>query len=374
VYLETHLKKIAPQLENFRTALNWGLESDPLAALELAGNMILLWSFGLAKEGLEWITRALDRVNPIPEDSDAETLEPEQARIFTWAFWSRASLLFTLGRNRDALTDSLLALSLGRSLGDPNLISLLNGMIALACVQIGEFETGQRAIEEGLQLAEEHASKFVYGSLLNIKGLIKLSAERDIPRARELLERAVQEDPATARFITGLFPLIKIANLSQDWERSRQLVAMGLQTVEEAYDLDKRRLFNMYNAERGHIERLAGNLDAAEHLYGRLLNSYKELSMEPAVANLLECFAMIALQKGRLPRAARLFGSAEALREQVGADMTMLERMEYGMAVGQLKNIMEAGELDSAWTDGQKLDIDRAIALALEFANPEPAY
>ncbi len=371
-YLETHFLKLAPQLENLRAALNWGLESDPLAALELAGNMTLLWSFGLAKEGLDWITQALARVRPEPERVDAETIDPERARIFTWALLSRGSLLFALGRNRDGLEDSKLGLTFAYRLGDPNLICLLNGIVALASIQIGEFKTAQSSIEEGLQLAEAHGSNYVNGMLLNIKGLIKLSAERDIAGARVLMERAVELDPATAKSVTGLFPLIKIANLSQDWERSRQLVAMGLQIVEEAYDLDKRRFFNMYNAERGHIERLAGNLDAAEHMYGRLIVSYKELGMEPAVANLLECFAMIAVQKGRPRRAARLFGAAEALREQVGADMTMLERMEYGMSVGQLKGMMDAGELDSVWKKGRNLDIDKGIALALEYANPEP--
>ena len=71
-----------------------------------------------------------------------------------------------------------------------------------------------------------------------------------------------------------------------------------------------------------------------------MILSYRELSMEPAVANLLECFAMIAVQKGQLSRAGRLFGAAEALRERIGADMTSYERMEYEAAVGQLKAAM----------------------------------
>jgi hypothetical protein len=103
-----------------------------------------------------------------------------------------------------------------------------------------------------------------------------------------------------------------------------------------------------------------------------MILSYRELSMEPAVANLLECFAMVAAQKGQLPRAGRLFGAAEALRERIQADMTAIERMEYDAVVGGLKSMMDPEELETSWQEGRNLSSDPAIDLARAYADFPP--
>jgi hypothetical protein len=100
-----------------------------------------------------------------------------------------------------------------------------------------------------------------------------------------------------------------------------------------------------------------------------MIVAYREISMEPAVANLLECFAMIAVAKEQPERAARLFGAAEALRKRLGADMTAYERMEYEPAVAVLRAGMDPAEFEAAWAAGAAMDVDRAVAEARDYAD-----
>ena len=65
---------------------------------------------------------------------------------------------------------------------------------------------------------------------------------------------------------------------------------------------------------------------------------------------------MIAFQKGQLPRAGRLFGAAEALRDRIQADMTAYERMEYDALVGQLKSMTPPDELETTWQESKPVN------------------
>jgi hypothetical protein len=78
---------------------------------------------------------------------------------------------------------------------------------------------------------------------------------------------------------------------------------------------------------------------------------------------------MIAVAKEQPERAARLFGAAEALREKLGADMTAYERMEYEPEVASLREGMDAEAFEAAWAAGAGMDVDRAIALARDYAD-----
>ena len=86
----------------------------------------------------------------------------------------------------------------------------------------------------------------------------------------------------------------------------------------------------------------------------------------PAVANQFESFAFIAVAQAQPERAARLLGAAEALREVVGTPMLEDERVEYDRQVAALRAALDPARLDEAWAAGNALDMDQAIADALQ--------
>ncbi len=64
-------------------------------------------------------------------------------------------------------------------------------------------------------------------------------------------------------------------------------------------------------------------------------------------------------------RAARLLGTAEALRQAIGSTMHAYERVEYQKEVAPVRAALDAATFDAAWAAGRAMDIDQAIEYAV---------
>jgi predicted ATPase/class 3 adenylate cyclase/DNA-binding CsgD family transcriptional regulator len=84
-----------------------------------------------------------------------------------------------------------------------------------------------------------------------------------------------------------------------------------------------------------------------------------------AVPDLLECLAGLAADAGGQREAARLFGSAEAMRNRTGLVRFKIYDSAYQSWVATLRNALGRDELDRAWDDGATLSTDETIAYAL---------
>ena len=130
--------------------------------------------------------------------------------------------------------------------------------------------------------------------------------------------------------------------------------------------MKSRQMSTVMESELAHLARESGELQQAKAAYCNLILSWKELGQFPAVAHQLESFAIIALQEGELERGARLFGAAEALREQIQIFRHAFEIAEYQQAAGALRRRMDAAAFDSAWAAGRTMNMDQAIQYAVE--------
>jgi len=365
-----HFVRLAPELENCRAALTWSMDRDPLRALEIAGNLLTVWSYGPLREGQAWIEQALAAVEP---RLDTYLAAGEGDRIWlalARAYLARSGMMFASGHTERATRAAEAAGEHFRRIGHLAGLRISLALYALAGLSIGIREPALEALGEAEGMSRPDDPPSTRALMVNLRGLAKIYLEMDLQGAAALMEQAVAIDPTIAtNSVSGIFALIKIHSFAQNWERARELTEIGLESVRQSVTPANKRLFNMYTTERGHIERMSGNFEAALNIYARMIVAYREISMDPAVANLLECFAMIAVAKEQPERAARLFGAAEALREKLGADMTAYERMEYEPEVASLREGMDAEAFEAAWAAGAGMDVDRAIALARDYAD-----
>ena len=362
-------KRIVPNLENCRRALTWAFELDPLKALEMAGRLSMYWTSAAVVEGAGWLNRAIDQVERAIESgklsADDRRVQAAQAE----AYLALVGLLFPMGHNEQAFEAGKKCVALYEGLEKNFRLVPAYGFMGLAGVSIGKEEEAVAALDKGLQLAKESGSRYFEAMLLNMKGLEKIYLTQDIPAAVQYMEQAIALEPTVGtQSVSGNFALIKIQIFLKNWERARELVDLAIENLPKLTYIDTRRQLYMYTSERGHIERLSGNLDAALNIYARMILLYRDLSMEPAVANMLECFAMIALQRGQLERSAQLFGAAEALREQIKANMTAYERFEYQAALSALRKFMDDEALEQSWLAGRNMPLERAIELARAYS------
>jgi predicted ATPase/class 3 adenylate cyclase/DNA-binding CsgD family transcriptional regulator len=90
-----------------------------------------------------------------------------------------------------------------------------------------------------------------------------------------------------------------------------------------------------------------------------------EVQAHLAVPDLLECLAGLAADAGSQREAARLFGSADAIRKRTGLVRFKVYDAGYESWVATVRNALERDDFDCAWDEGASLSTDEAVAYAL---------
>jgi hypothetical protein len=79
----------------------------------------------------------------------------------------------------------------------------------------------------------------------------------------------------------------------------------------------------------------------------------------------------VAQLAGARRRAARLFGTAEALREAIGAPLQPSEQEPYRRQVSRVQDLIGEELLAAAWAEGRAMTLDEAIDYALEASSAQ---
>ena len=90
------------------------------------------------------------------------------------------------------------------------------------------------------------------------------------------------------------------------------------------------------------------------------------------IAEDLAGLAAVASLLGQPERAARLFGTVEALREESGIRLSPLRRAEYDRTVGGIRTHLDQATFAEAWAKGRAMPLERAIVQALETKDELP--
>ena len=114
--------------------------------------------------------------------------------------------------------------------------------------------------------------------------------------------------------------------------------------------------------------RTLGDYAMAEAQFAESLTLLQELGDKNGVAACLEGLAETAGAQGQPERCARLFGAAEALREVIGTVLTPPERADYDRAIMSARAALGDAAFQAAWTVGQSLSLEQAVASALEMS------
>ena len=94
-----------------------------------------------------------------------------------------------------------------------------------------------------------------------------------------------------------------------------------------------------------------------------------ELEDRNGVAQGLECLARVAVGNSAPARAARLWGTAERLREQIGQPMRLNHRPSYNRALAAARAALDDDAFTVAWCEGREMTLEDAVNYALGGAN-----
>jgi predicted ATPase/class 3 adenylate cyclase len=352
------------EYDNLRTALEWAMGSDVEKALRLGDALHLFWErHGYEVEGQRLMTEALARVKVLrPVEGDAAR---ERIGIQAKALNVLGLLGFGQGDNLGALKAFEESARLSRQIGEKHLLAQALSYSGMGKAFLGQGEVAYAAAEEAVALAREVGDKVSLGlALTNLAGVIAM-VYRDLDRMRAYAEEGIRilretgSHWATAMTVFG-FGLFTATQGNYAEARSQFEACIPLFT-----ELRDRHRLGMVHSELAHLERRQGHFAEAKALYRETIQEWQKIGHRAAIAHELECFAFIAKIQEEDKRAARLFGAAEILRENINIPMNPSERVEYDREVNDLRANMDEATFAKCWSEGRALTMEQAIEYAL---------
>ncbi|MDQ5854379.1 MAG: NB-ARC domain-containing protein, partial [Chloroflexota bacterium] len=305
--------------DNIRAVLRWALEQGRAElALRLGGALQRFWIVrGYLSEGRHWLEAALADSEQVPTGLRAKALDG--------AGWVAVQQQ-DYGKARSLLEQ---ALALAREAQDPERVVLvLLGLGQTARLQ-GDLEQARAAYEESAGLAREAGDQWSAAFARGNLGAIA-HAEGNETRAAEQLEAGI----AIYRDLGD-----------------HGLVAMGLMLL-------------------GRVTKTQGDYERSAACLRESLSLFHEQLYQEGIAATLEASAGLAAAEGQAQRAARLFGSAERLREASGSSITPFERLDVDADLAAARAQLDEATWQVAWAEGRAMSLEQVIAYALEARDP----
>jgi non-specific serine/threonine protein kinase len=310
----TWLARLEAEHDNVRAVLERTLAGgDAETALRLGGSLWRSWAMrGHYREGRRWLDRALAARAGAPAAVRAKALNGAGCLARNHGDYARASALLEQ------------SLELRRELGDEGGVAAALNNLALVAVAQGDLSRGRALHEECLAVLRALDDRPRIGQSLNNLALVA-HQEGDDVRAAALLEES----------------LVLAREQGDTWDIAARLGNLG------------------------EIARRRGDLGRAGTLLAESTRLFRALGDKRRLAECLEEFAGLAAARRQPARAARLAGAAEALREALETPAEPMERAANEATVAVARTALGDSAFAVAWTAGQALPLDAAIAEAL---------
>jgi predicted ATPase/DNA-binding CsgD family transcriptional regulator len=356
--LEARQQRVFDRLEaehdNLRAALGWSLEQQEAeTAARIGAGIHRFWLLrGYMSEGRSFLERALAGFS---EKNAVRAKALNVAAIL-------ASLQDDYTRAR-ALVEESLALS--RELGESKQTGYALYILGRLARIEGNYAAAVTFLEESLSLFRELRRNDDIALVLSDFGLTVLYLG-EAERATALCEQslALSRELGDPRGIASWLANLAIVTLARgDDQRAKELCDESL-AIRKALG---------YKGGCAHTLTILGRIALKQGAYERATACYKEsvtLSQETGgqegIATALEGLAAVAGAQGQPVRAARLYGFAESLRTLLGAPLPPIDRPAYQHTVAALRAQLDEPSFLNAWTAGQALTLEEAIAEAVQ--------
>ncbi len=391
------LKLLELEQDNLRAALDWATQVDEReTGLQLAGALWWFWAIrGDLSEGREFLERMLTEEVHETLTSSARAKALYGAAYLAWrqGAYDHAAVLTAQSQ---ALCEELKdQIGLAWSLYNQGLIAQFRGDydqavgnfeqclsqfrqsnhiwgIAMSLDSLGDVLHSQGDIDHAVKVLEESLDLFrqtgdrwgIAHALCNL-GVME-SSRGNFTGAIELLEESLalyRELGEKSGMAYALDNLGNVARLDGDYGRAATLIEEGLAV--------RRELGNQRGvaASLGHLGKVAlmqGKPESATASYKESLNLARALGDRLGIAVAFSNLRELAIRQGQFSRAARLFGTADTLRQIIGAPLRQTDRADFERDLYLLRLRMGEAEFAQAWSVGSAMTLEQAMAYALD--------
>jgi predicted ATPase/DNA-binding SARP family transcriptional activator/DNA-binding CsgD family transcriptional regulator len=359
----TWLDRLEVEHDNMRGALSWTLRGeDPSLGLRLATAIWKFWATrGYFDEAARWLQEALAK--------DRTDVQPAV----------RAGVLLGLGcilrRQSDferARANLEEALGLYEELEDRGRVAKALEELAWVESYRGDHERATPIFEQSLAVARESGNRMVVP--LTLLGLAQTALERgDHKRAVRLLEEALvlfreQRNVEGVSVVLGAMGYAEL--VLGNHERATALYQEALALGRE---VGNKRYIAIDLSYLGIVATLRGDPNRAKALLKEALMIDLELLQWEGVAEDLEGLAEAAGALGGDVRAARLWGTAGALREAIGIPWGSTERLLHEPQLIAAQSRIDEALWEAGFAEGRAMGLEKAVEYALSEEGTDPS-
>jgi predicted ATPase len=323
-YLTTR-DRIETELGNVRSALEWSLSidgsdtGDVMLGFRICHEMSWFWyACGYADEGRRWLERATERM--VAEG-------PEEMAVLH----GLGVILLQQGEPAAAQQLLLRCLDYWRAQGDDRESARELNSLGVTYRNLGDHEHARPLFEEGIARARRSGDKERLASLYCNLGLLETDIGSPI-EAIEALDRALALD----------------RELGDSWAEACDRV-------------------NLAAARLG-----AGQLQKATEELRSVARDVLALNDDDLTVSTIEVLAMVRAESGDVRRSGRLFGAAEAVREQAGLPRPMVDAAQLNRWMSKPMSEVD----DSTWrtfvSEGRRLSREEAIGEGVDAVTSTP--
>ncbi len=171
-----------------------------------------------------------------------------------------------------------------------------------------------------------------------------------------------------------------VASLLLGWVALKQQgdIASARTRVEESLalyrEMDHREGIAEALSLLGRVEAAWGDHTSARTLYKESLAIANDIGDKELIASGLEGLASEVASQGEPAWAARLWGTAEALREAIGAPLQPIDRADYNHAVAAARDQLGEEAFVSAWAEGRIMTAEQVLTTGERAIQPHQPH
>jgi non-specific serine/threonine protein kinase len=311
------INRLETEHENLRSALGTCQAMGEVGAetgLRLCGALQQFWWIrGHLSEGRAWAVRALSQVG-----------SEEQTQWRAKALTGAAGLAYFQSDYASARAYQEESLAIFREIGDRQRSAAALNYLGMVAYAQGDYASACAFHEQSLAIQREIGNQQGIAYALNGLGIMAQN------QGDYALARAYQEESLAIQ-----------GEIGDRWGCCWSLLNLG------------------------NVARMQGDYASARAFLEESLTIQREIGNRGGSAFSLESLAALASAQEQPEQAARLWGAAERLREEIGAPLPPNEREEYDHKVSEARAALGEEAFTAAWTEGRAMSWEHAVYYAL---------
>lgn len=384
------LQRLGKELDNFRTTLNWALETNVEAGLRLVCALWRFWYRGYSREGGAWLEQFLANAENIPDELRAKALfmfssfnlslsqnnldHAEQLAKQSLALYEalgdeqgviRSQMVLSVFLDQKTQKGILLeGLAAYRRIGDKMGIANVLAWLAHGEVEINNFDQGIAYLQESLVLYRELGHIDGVGEVLSKMGQAYIW-QGNYEAARPVLQESLEVQLALG-WVGSSWHMHNFGAFyvrTGDYEQARHYYQKGIYISQQTGD---KRIWSWSRVNLGYIALFEGKLDEANQILTEILRYFAKVCDDIGIVFAIEGLARIAVFRGNYETAVILYTWTDIAREDINDLRPPVEQADVDQDLATVQQSLDEATYNKWREQGKQMSLEEAVSFALE--------